>query len=71
MTFPNSPKSRDVLLLEVSDLHVRHGRHPALSGVSLEVAHGSTTTIVGSQGAGNWDYPGVPDYSSFDNGRGW
>ena len=42
------------------------------SGAAVGGAAGTADPrLGGSQGAGNWDYPGVPDYSSFDNGRGW
>lgn len=50
---PASPGlSRAPLLLEVRNLQVRRGRHPALTGVSFDVASGSTTAIIGSAGAG-------------------
>jgi branched-chain amino acid transport system ATP-binding protein len=39
-------------LLAVSSLHLRHGPIPALQDVSFEVTQGSTTAIVGSNGAG-------------------
>lgn len=42
------------------------------SGVAVGSANGATDPrLGGSRSAGNWDYPGLPDYSSFDNGRGW
>ncbi len=44
--------ARDTLLLAVSDLRLHYGPIPALQGVSFEVARGSTTAIVGSNGAG-------------------
>ncbi len=55
MTSPTSLPAggtRAPLLLEVRGLHLQRGRHPALAGVSFEVASGSTTTIIGSTGAG-------------------
>jgi branched-chain amino acid transport system ATP-binding protein len=39
-------------MLEIKDLLVRYGAVPALHGVSLTVAEGSITSIVGSNGAG-------------------
>jgi len=47
-----SGAARDTILLAVSDVHLRYGPIPALQGVSFEVARGSTTAIVGSNGAG-------------------
>jgi len=42
----------DAILLTVTDLSVSHGPVRALDGVSFEVAQGSTTAIVGANGAG-------------------
>ena len=40
------------LLLEISDLRVRHGGAEVLKGISFEVAAGEIVTIIGSNGAG-------------------
>jgi len=39
-------------VLRVRDLHVSHGRVPALHGLSLEVAAGQIAAVVGANGAG-------------------
>lgn len=39
-------------LLEVRDLHVRHGLLQAVRGVSLSLTEGETVTLVGANGAG-------------------
>ncbi len=39
-------------MLRVRDLHVSHGRVPALHGLSLEVAAGQIAAVVGANGAG-------------------
>ncbi len=39
-------------LLEVSDLHVSHGKVEAVHGVSLRVEAGSIVTVIGPNGAG-------------------
>ena len=39
-------------LLEVKDLHAGYGSTPVLHGLSLEVAEGGITTVLGANGAG-------------------
>jgi branched-chain amino acid transport system ATP-binding protein len=40
------------VLLEVRDLHVRHGRVHAVRGVSLHLAEGEVVAVLGANGAG-------------------
>jgi branched-chain amino acid transport system ATP-binding protein len=39
-------------LLEVNDLRAGYGSTPVLHGLSLEVAEGGITTVLGANGAG-------------------
>src|SRR2546428_10405852 len=47
-----SPRQRRLPMLEVIDLTVAYGPVVALHGVSLTVADGSMTTVLGANGAG-------------------
>ena len=40
------------MLLEISDLVVKYGEIPALTGISLQVEEGKITTLIGANGAG-------------------
>ena len=49
---PPQPAARAKPLLTVADLSLDHGPVRALDGLSFEVVQGSTTTVVGTRGAG-------------------
>ncbi len=51
-TVPAATASASAPVLEVKDIGVRYGAVPALRGVSVSVAAGAITTIIGANGAG-------------------
>jgi ABC-2 type transport system ATP-binding protein len=51
-TSPDPPRDRAPAALRIAGLSHRYGRREALKGVSLEVAQGSFTALIGVNGAG-------------------